>query len=115
VPRASPPASPPPPCGGPLRWSKLQQNLYKKGQFDISKIPDIYDAIKYDLLHNHHLQLAGAQTLYVLAKALADDVIPSEYGITPMQKFRIGSCITHKLLVRITPQVPHATLRPRHA
>ena len=53
------------------RWSKLQQNLYKKGQFDISKIPDIYDAIKYDLLHNHHLQLAGAQTLYCLAKVLA--------------------------------------------
>lgn len=73
--------------------------MCKKGQFDISKIPDIYDAIKYDLLHNHHLQLAGAQALYVLAKALADDVIPSEYGVTPKQKFRIGSCITHKLLV----------------
>lgn len=29
------------------RWSKLQQNLFKKGEFDISKIPDIYDAIKY--------------------------------------------------------------------
>jgi hypothetical protein len=60
-------------------------------------------ACRYDLLHNHHLQLNGAPTLYELAKALADDVIPSEYGITPKQKFRIGSCITHKLLVNAPP------------
>ncbi len=35
------------------RWGKLEKDLkLKSGEFDISKIPDIYDCIKYDLLHN---------------------------------------------------------------
>ena len=35
------------------RWAKLEKDfLNKSGVFDISKIPDIYDCIKYDLLHN---------------------------------------------------------------
>jgi hypothetical protein len=37
--------------------------LNKNGVFDISKIPDIYDCIKYDLLHNSQtLQLEQAPT-----------------------------------------------------
>lgn len=35
------------------RWSKLLKDFrLKSGKFDISKIPDIYDCIKYDLQHN---------------------------------------------------------------
>ena len=36
------------------RWSKLERDFYDvhKQKFDICKIPDIYDSIKYDLLHN---------------------------------------------------------------
>ena len=35
------------------RWSKLEKDFKQaEGKFDISKIPDIYDCIKYDLLHN---------------------------------------------------------------
>ncbi len=35
------------------RWGKLEKDFkLKTGLFDISKIPDIYDCIKYDLLHN---------------------------------------------------------------
>lgn len=30
----------------------VQDFKLSDGQFDISKIPDIYDCIKYDLLHN---------------------------------------------------------------
>jgi inositol-hexakisphosphate/diphosphoinositol-pentakisphosphate 1-kinase len=39
------------------RWNKLQKALYltKDKSFDISKIPDIYDSIKYDYIHNSHL------------------------------------------------------------
>ena len=35
------------------RWAKLVKDFKSKnGDFDISKIPDIYDCIKYDMLHN---------------------------------------------------------------
>ena len=37
-----------------LRWAKLDKDLYcdEKQGYDFSKIPDIYDSIKYDVLHN---------------------------------------------------------------
>jgi inositol hexakisphosphate/diphosphoinositol-pentakisphosphate kinase len=43
---------------GPRR-RKLLKAFYseKKGQFDISKVPDIYDSAKYDAIHNSHLGL----------------------------------------------------------
>ena len=32
------------------RWSKLERDFrMKNGRYDISKIPDIYDCIKYDV------------------------------------------------------------------
>ena len=35
------------------RWGKLEKDFRMRDQrFDISKIPDIYDCIKYDLQHN---------------------------------------------------------------
>jgi hypothetical protein len=36
------------------RWRKLESDLWskKKGKYDLSKLPDIYDCIKYDVLHN---------------------------------------------------------------
>ena len=60
------------------RWAKLEKDfLNKNGVFDISKIPDIYDCIKYDLRHNSSiLQLEQAEELYTYAKNLADVVIP---------------------------------------
>jgi inositol-hexakisphosphate/diphosphoinositol-pentakisphosphate 1-kinase len=41
------------------RWRKLERALYsqKDDTFDISKIPDVYDSIKYDCIHNKHLCL----------------------------------------------------------
>ncbi|UYV83013.1 PPIP5K2 [Cordylochernes scorpioides] len=60
------------------RWSKLEKDFrLKTGRFDMSKVPDIYDCIKYDLQHNQHtLQFPHAEQLYIFAKALADIVIP---------------------------------------
>lgn len=60
------------------RWGKIEKDFYTKNKnFDISKIPDIYDCIKYDLQHNQHtLQFEQAEELYVNAKYLADIVIP---------------------------------------
>ena len=41
------------------RWRKLLKAFHneKKKQYDISKIPDIYDSAKYDAIHNFHLPL----------------------------------------------------------
>ena len=64
------------------RWSKLEGDFIRRdGKFHISKIPDIYDCIKYDYQHNQHaLQFSESQTLYILAKAMADIVIPQVCG-----------------------------------
>ncbi|KAM5168086.1 inositol hexakisphosphate and diphosphoinositol-pentakisphosphate kinase 2 isoform 8-T10 [Callospermophilus lateralis] len=73
------------------RWSKLEKDFKtKNGRYDISKIPDIYDCIKYDVQHNGSLQLENTMELYRLSKALADIVIPQEYGITKAEKLEIA-------------------------
>ena len=60
------------------RWAKLEKDFrLKNGRFDISKIPDIYDCIKYDLQHNQKtLQFKRAHELFMCSKALADIIIP---------------------------------------
>ena len=60
------------------RWSKLIKDFRKSNEiFDISKIPDIYDNIKYDQLHNQPvLEFEHAKTLHDYSKAMADIVIP---------------------------------------
>ena len=93
-----------------MRWQKLENDLVKKIskkdgsiKWDISKIPDIYDCIKYDVLHNHAvvLDIKGVPDLYVLAKALADVVIPQEYGCQLPEKIGIGAKISQRLLRKI--------------
>lgn len=79
------------------RWAKLEKDFKfpRSKRFDISKIPDIYDCIKYDLQHNQHtLQFQFAHELHSYAKALADIVIPQEYGMTAQEKLMIslGTC-----------------------
>ncbi|XP_055948805.1 inositol hexakisphosphate and diphosphoinositol-pentakisphosphate kinase-like isoform X3 [Argiope bruennichi] len=95
------------------RWSKLEKDFQmKNGRFDISKVPDIYDCIKYDLQHNHHsLQFPRAQELYVYAKALADIVIPQEYGINQQEKLTIGLGICTPLLKKIRADL-HRNIDP---
>jgi len=60
------------------RWGKLLKDFWPKNEsYDISKIPDIYDCIKYDLQHNMKvLRFNEAEELHTLAKAMADTVIP---------------------------------------
>ncbi|XP_043933664.1 inositol hexakisphosphate and diphosphoinositol-pentakisphosphate kinase 2-like isoform X1 [Protopterus annectens] len=73
------------------RWSKLERDFrMKNGRFDISKIPDIYDCVKYDVQHNSSLKLEDTMELFRLSKALADIVIPQEYGITFEEKLDIA-------------------------
>lgn len=63
------------------RWSKLIKDFWPSNDvYDISKVPDIYDCIKYDLQHNMKiLRFSEAEDLHALAKAMADIVIPQVY------------------------------------
>ncbi|XP_041034109.1 inositol hexakisphosphate and diphosphoinositol-pentakisphosphate kinase 2-like isoform X6 [Carcharodon carcharias] len=73
------------------RWSKLERDFrMKSGRYDISKIPDIYDCIKYDVQHNSTLKLEDTLELFKLSKALADIIIPQEYGINKEEKLDIA-------------------------
>ncbi|XP_022087070.1 inositol hexakisphosphate and diphosphoinositol-pentakisphosphate kinase 2-like isoform X3 [Acanthaster planci] len=88
------------------RWAKLEKDFKTKtGQFDITKIPDIYDCIKYDLLHNEKLITSlgfqGMWDLYSRAQVLADVIIPQEYGISKEEKLEIGTSICTPLLRKI--------------
>ncbi|XP_066593032.1 inositol hexakisphosphate and diphosphoinositol-pentakisphosphate kinase 2 isoform X11 [Prorops nasuta] len=85
------------------RWGKIEKDFCTKNKrFDISKVPDIYDCIKYDLQHNNHtLQFEHAEELYIYSKYLADIVIPQEYGLTVQEKLTIGQGICTPLLKKI--------------
>ena len=73
----------------------------KKNKFDISKIPDIYDNIKYDIIHNKDLMNDSAYELFDEISLLANFVMPFEYGITRDEKINIGLKIIKPLLNKI--------------
>lgn len=56
------------------RWKLLHNKLYdeEKDTFDLSRVPDVHDNVRFDMLHNPHLGLTETlQKLYVLAKSMA--------------------------------------------
>ncbi|XP_068168337.1 inositol hexakisphosphate and diphosphoinositol-pentakisphosphate kinase 1 isoform X6 [Antennarius striatus] len=84
------------------RWSKLERDFrMKSGRYDISKIPDIYDCIKYDTQHNASLALEDTRELFRLSRALADIVIPQEYGISKAEKLDIAQAYCVPLMKKI--------------
>ena len=85
------------------RYVKLFSDFYdkKKGKFDISKIPDIYDNIKYDIIHNKSIIGHTALDLYKVVNNLADFVMPLEYGIKIEEKINIGIKFIKPLLSKI--------------
>lgn len=95
-------------CGGETllllksRWDKLISDFYdsEKQTFDPTKIPDVYDCIKHDVLHNAEF-LTGVRPLYTAAKRVADFVVPHEYGVLRKDKWNIGAGISQRLWQRI--------------
>ena len=85
------------------RYVKLKNDFFnvKKNKFDISKIPDIYDNIKYDIIHNKDLMNKSAYELFDEISLLANFVMPFEYGITRDEKINIGLKIIKPLLNKI--------------
>jgi inositol hexakisphosphate/diphosphoinositol-pentakisphosphate kinase len=57
--------------------------------------------IRYDILHNSSLPIDGMIELFQLSMALADCVVPQEYGIHENDKRVIGSKLCGALLQKI--------------
>jgi len=90
------------------RWRKLEIDFFdkKKGIFNISKIPDINDSIKYDSLHNLSYfdgsRLSEISTkIFFISELLASFVVPYEYGSSPLKKTEIGMKIISPLFRKI--------------
>lgn len=105
------------------RWMKLYRDFYskKKTTYDLSKIPDIYDCIRYDAIHNAHLKLVGISELYEVSKMLAHALVPQEYGMHIDEKVEIGQEMCRNLLVKLRDDLHIATgnllyrLHPQYA
>jgi hypothetical protein len=86
------------------RWRNLYENLYdeEKDEFDLSRIPDVHDNVRFDMLHNPHLGITPElQKLYKLAADMAGCVVPQEYGVTIQEKRDIGDKMCGALLEKI--------------
>lgn len=66
-------------------------------RYDISKLPDIYEGCKYDIIHNQQLNL-DFNRLFDLSRNMAIDVIENEYGTNPDNRTQIASRISVRLL-----------------
>uniref|UniRef100_A0A0R3RT95 Inositol hexakisphosphate and diphosphoinositol-pentakisphosphate kinase n=1 Tax=Elaeophora elaphi TaxID=1147741 RepID=A0A0R3RT95_9BILA len=102
------------------RWAKELhefRRVNKNGdvEFDISKIPDIYDNIKYDMEHNPELCINNEgqfERMYLCAKNMADIVVPQEYGISENSKVIIGQHVCTPLLKKIRSDLYHCVENP---
>ncbi|BAM39186.1 uncharacterized protein TOT_010001190 [Theileria orientalis strain Shintoku] len=83
-------------------------------RYDYTKLSDIVDNIRYDLIHLHHLlgqALEIAFEIYRIVERLSSVISPCEYGVTPMEKLQIGAKIAWNLLKKIQHDVSHQRVR----
>ena len=85
------------------RYKKLRLDFYnnKTNKFDVTKIPDIYDNIKYDIIHNKHILDKNSNYLYENILLISKFLMPFEYGITIKEKIDIGVRIIKPLMNKI--------------
>ncbi|ETW40243.1 hypothetical protein PFNF135_05383, partial [Plasmodium falciparum NF135/5.C10] len=95
-----------------VRWKSLTKMWYKKNKnkYDTSKIPDIVDNVRFDLIHHHSYLGSGldkAFEIYNQIEPLANFISQAEYGITPQDKVKIGVHIVGKLLRKLIHDVTY--------
>merc|ERR1719361_1983801 len=89
----------------------MVEELYnrKKEEFDHSKIPDVFDCLRYDLRHNYHiLKETDVEGLWDYSEILANFIIPQEYGITKEQKLEVSAGICGRLFEKIAANLQSA-------
>ncbi|EGZ28436.1 hypothetical protein PHYSODRAFT_309294 [Phytophthora sojae] len=89
------------------RWDKICRDFFstKTDTFDLSKIPDIHDCIKYDLLHNSSVSWKCGLELFKLAEALARCYVSQEYGMDITEKQSIGNRVSQALCAKIRADI----------
>lgn len=87
------------------RWGKLVKDFLRPdGFYDISKVPDIYDCIKYDLQHNSKvLRFPDTEELHAITKAMADIVIPQVMMMVVMKILNLMINLVLKTLFCMRP------------
>ena len=70
------------------RWKKLEKDFYshRNERYDISKIQDINDGIRYDVIHNSFMMNDSRRTLCKVVSLINQFVTPLEFGFTIKQK-----------------------------
>eukprot|EP00644_Phytophthora_capsici_P000213 jgi/Phyca11/525589/estExt2_fgenesh1_pm.C_PHYCAscaffold_40130 len=89
------------------RWDKIFRDFYstKTDTFNLSKIPDVHDCIKYDLLHNSSVGWKCGLELFNLAEALARCYVSQEYGMDIAEKQSIGNRVSQALCAKIRADI----------
>eukprot|EP00929_Paragymnodinium_shiwhaense_P068584 TRINITY_DN34518_c0_g1_i2.p1 TRINITY_DN34518_c0_g1~~TRINITY_DN34518_c0_g1_i2.p1 ORF type:complete len:1059 (-),score=270.35 TRINITY_DN34518_c0_g1_i2:78-3254(-) len=84
------------------RWHKLRGDLWNKkaGTWDVSKVPEIHDAAKYDIMHQPHLA-KSLKTVYTIACELNHVIVPGEYGSNELTRIRIGKAVCGSLIKKL--------------
>ncbi|KAI8824538.1 histidine phosphatase superfamily-domain-containing protein [Fimicolochytrium jonesii] len=106
------------------RWEKMMKDFcdVERKSFDPSKISELYDSLKYDLIHNRDfcMTIFGAtegsdlvKQLYAKSKAMFDFVAPKEYGIENEEKLEIGVLSSVALLRQLVADLQLARSSPK--
>ncbi|KAF4713516.1 hypothetical protein FOZ62_025714 [Perkinsus olseni] len=89
------------------RWKKLVQGFLSppQGEFDTTKVPDLWDCVYYDLVHHRNdvppaaLNVLEEMSCYLIP--LQNWTSPSEFGIDKEDKIRIGVETSWRLLQKL--------------
>ncbi|PHJ23350.1 histidine acid phosphatase superfamily protein, partial [Cystoisospora suis] len=93
------------------RWNTLLKEWFdaKTNVFDTSKIADVMDMLRYELIHHQYLMSLEAFSLASHAHKILLPVhafaCPSESGITATQKLRIAAQVVGRLVRKIVRDV----------
>jgi len=104
-------------CSMPIlclkRWEKLCEDLWdkKRRNWNISKVPEIHDAVKYDLIHHKRLA-SGFAGLYAVSKRLSDVIVPREYGPDQLSRARIGGMVCQRLVRKLLIDMTNCLVTP---
>ncbi|KAI8996007.1 histidine phosphatase superfamily-domain-containing protein [Gaertneriomyces semiglobifer] len=102
------------------RWEKLIKDFcdVERHSFEPSKVSELYDSLKYDLIHNRDFCEAifaspteghtPLKALYQKSKVMFDFIAPKEYGIEDDEKLVIGTLSSVTLLRQLVADLQEA-------